>query len=222
MNMMQQFAKACDYHGALLENRTRMKMPTFDAQSHSYRIDDKRIPSVTEVLRLAGLVDTTGYTTQARDRGRAVHTAIDLQTEGTLDTASLDARIAPYLAAHNHFLALSGATIVHHERRVYSPTFGFAGTLDEYVFLNGRPALIDVKTGSIPPWVGAQLAAYLVAGIECRVLSPRSKRFALELRPDGTFRLVEQTGNDWPVFLAALKTVQEMKRGDDGTANQGR
>ena len=46
--------------------------------------------------------------------------------------------------------------------KVYSRTFGFAGTLDAICTIAGRRGLLDIKTGrsGVYPEVALQLAAY--------------------------------------------------------------
>lgn len=50
------------------------------------------------------------------------------------------------------------------EAPVFSPTQGYAGTLDAIVMLDGVPCVLDYKTGaSVYPEAGLQLAAYAMA-----------------------------------------------------------
>jgi hypothetical protein len=188
-----------------------MLLPSFDAATHTYIRGDKIVLSVTQIMKRGGIVDTTGYTEFSRDRGTAVHKAVNLMALDSLDEASLDDRIKPYLAAFQQFQVVSHFELIASEMIVYSAGYNYAGTLDLYGKINNHPAIIDIKTGSIPSWAGIQLSAYLYAGIECDLVKANSKRFALLLTDIGKFKLKEQTGNDFPAFLKALEKAKEIK-----------
>jgi hypothetical protein len=179
-------------------------MLTFDPVAHEYRVDGSRVPGVTSVLR--PLVDFSRVPADVlaakADLGRRVHLACQLHDENDLDETSVEPDVAPYLAAYRRFLAETGATVVENERQVFDRVWRFAGTLDRVMLLDGRKVLLDLKTSLVTPaTVGAQTAAYLHALDDLAV----TRRAALRLRPDGTYRLdALNDPNDWSVFLAAL------------------
>jgi hypothetical protein len=182
-----------------------MKLPTFNAETHTYVMDGTTIPSVTQVLKRAGIIDYSAVDSvalsMARARGTAVHAAI---AAGGINTT--DPSIEGFLNAWRRFTGAVRFKVVHHERMVYSALHQYAGTFDVFGLMHNRPALIDVKTGSSPLWAGLQLAAYQLAGQECGVLPHNSLRFVVELTARGTFRLLEYTNRagDTARFIAAL------------------
>src|SRR5690606_34284850 len=101
------------------------------------------------------------------------------------------------------------------ETRVHDEALGYAGTLDLIVAWTSedgqritRRGLIDVKTGSVPPTVGAQTAAYLRCARAWFPLGTPIYRFALHLPGDGSYRLVPLTNpQDELDFLAALRVA---------------
>lgn len=178
----------------------------FDQETHTYTIDGEVIPSVTEILRRAGLIDSKWYTPESAARGAAVHTAIarewrDAQTGAGLEPIPED--VAPYLAAwwrfrsDCHFEPIPTLC----EAPQYHPIYRYAGTPDLLGVLNGRAVVVDVKTGNAPT-VGIQLAAY--ANLPA-MASYLSDRFSLRLFPTGRYALTPHNDpNDWLQFRAAL------------------
>lgn len=183
----------------------------FDPEEHRYFLGKNELPGVTRVLKSAGLVDDTWFTEYSRIRGKHIHDAIQLHNERDLDEKTLDPRIRPYLDAYRDFLKESHLRVYLSERQVHSKLYGYAGTFDLYGLMGRRRALIDVKTGAMPRWVGLQLAGYRQAAIECG-LQP-VVRYSLQLRPDGEFRLREEKGRlDLAHFLTALAKHKEITR----------
>lgn len=154
-------------------------------------------PHVTEILRDAGLVDTTWFTDEARDRGSAVHLATRFLDEGDLDRESLDPTVAPRLAQYERFLLDVRPTIHEIEIPFVDEIYGYQGTPDRILTINGRKGVLDVKGPSVDDWHGVQLAAYAHAkGV--------GARWNLYLNDD-RYVLVPRLGrHDWPVFQAAL------------------
>lgn len=179
---------------------------TFDPTEHIYRLAGQRVLSVTQVLKAVGLIDDEWYTEESRIRGSYVHKAITFEEREGLDDASIDERLAGYVAAYRAFVqeARPGACSLL-EQQLADPVLRYAGTPDQVRLLFGGFALIDHKTGPAAIWHPLQTAAYdrLVHVADPSV--PRLRRFALYLRKDGTYRLQEHTGrNDFKVFQAAL------------------
>lgn len=183
----------------------------FDEAAHRYTFEGRELISVTQALTEAGFIDGRWYTEEAAQRGTDVHTAVQLHHAGTLDDDSLDVTLRPFVAAYQRFLEESGFVAAANEERICDPAAGYAGTLDlrgQFPRFSQGIDVIDIKTGAIPSWVGYQTAAY------ARVLPASIKRrWALNLRADGTYRLEPlMARTDERVFLAAL-TVAQAKRG---------
>lgn len=176
----------------------------FDESSHTYSIGGSMLPSVTQILQ-----QLTDFSRVPPDvlaakaaLGTRVHAACEYDDEGDLDESSVDADVEPYLQGYRRFLADTRARVVCNEQRVWHATYRYAGTLDRVMIIDGERWLIDIKTSiATPATAGPQTAAYLAA------LGDRSvtRRGALRLRPDATYRLDALTGaDDWSVFLACL------------------
>lgn len=182
----------------------REDLLTFDETRHEYAFMGARVPGVTELLRpLVDFSMVPPAILEAKcDLGRRVHLACQLDDEDDLEESSVEEDVEPYLVAWRAFLRDSGAIVVLNEQRVFEPMFGYAGTLDNVLLLNGQKYLVDKKTSiSTPMSAGPQTAAYMRALGDLSI----TRRAAVRLRPDGTYRFDELTGHDdWPCFLSCL------------------
>lgn len=157
------------------------------------------LPRVTEILRGAGLVDSSWFTDEARDRGTAVHQACQYLAERALDWDSLHGSIRGRVSSFNAFLSEMRPEILATEERVESLSHGYRGTPDLRLRLDGREGVADLKPPTEAPWHAIQLAAY--AGAYDRPM----KRWNIYLADTGRYRIVERKSReDWKVFLAAL------------------
>lgn len=177
---------------------------TFDEPTHTYRWGGRVVPSVTQVL-----ADLKDWSAIPRDRlaraqreGVAIHKMVEWHLKGTLDVDGLPAWIRPRHEALLRFLSDHKLVVSRQETPLYQPVYRYAGTFDIEGDLDGDPALIDVKRSLYGGRItGLQLAAYE------RLASPdvKRRRFALQLKDDGTYSLPEFSNTaDWGVFLACL------------------
>lgn len=133
----------------------------FDAEAHVYTMNGRRLPSVTGILKAEGCIDSTGWNEFAMTRGAAIHAATHYFDQGCLDWGSLDPRSRPGLLAYVNFRAQTGFHPSIIETPLPSRT-GYAGTPDRIGILNGKPVLVDFKSGNggWKPWHDLQLGAY--------------------------------------------------------------
>ena len=178
-----------------------------DHERHVYAIDGVRVPSVTDVLRVAGYADSTYYLgDEARWRGRAVHAALQYLEKGTLDWSSVDDQVAGRLRAYLKFKSDMKYVPMQTECVVSDPVRRYAGCLDTYGHMDGKPAIIDFKTGAVPSWAGLQLSGYRKCVVDPDHCADRYwPRYGLELRPDETYRLIPfRDVSEDALFLAAV------------------
>ena len=81
-----------------------MAIATFLAERHIYEYEGVVVPSVTQVLTLAGIHDVSHvplhYLERAAGIGSAVHQACEYLDEGKLDLESVDSLIVGYVLAY--------------------------------------------------------------------------------------------------------------------------
>lgn len=180
----------------------------FDEVNGIFRVNGKQVPRVSDIMVKGGIVDPTWFTEESRIRGTAVHHAVFLDIFGDLHVESLHPVVRPYLDAWFLFKKLSRFKPIEAlcEKRLYQPVYGYVGRPDILGWLNGRPTLIDIKSGGD----GAaryQLAAYREFP---EVLAYQPARFSLCLKKTATFKLNEwDDPRDWNRFYDALVQTRE-------------
>lgn len=187
----------------------------FDAAAHVYRLGERVLPSVTQILAAVGLSDFSAphFTEAVRDRGSMVHAAIMLDNEGDLDEETLDPQLVPYLSGWRRFLQESCATIEFWEQRLCDPDLGVAGTLDGVILLEGasgrtRRVIVDVKRGHYPS-ASIQLAAYQHMAYALYPKPVVFERAVVELPGDGNYRVHTFTDHlDRTTWQAAVRLYQ--------------
>ena len=175
---------------------------TFDEEAHVYRYAGRVVPSVTQVLSIASANDFTHVDGEvlerARSFGKHVHAMIDLDNRGELDEEALDGELLLYLNQWRLFLRESGFKVTASEQRIYHKIFKYAGTCDTLLG-QGTSWVLDIKTGSMPKTVGAQLAAYQAA------LEPRPRRRLCLVLSNHNYRLHEcKSLSDFALFTSCL------------------
>jgi len=185
----------------------------FREATHEYFIGGNPVPSVTGVLKEAGLIDDSFFTPAAAERGTFVHQACALWDKGELDTCALDPVLVPYLEAWQKFRKESGVTPTIIEEPFYSLEHGFAGTIDR-AWMDGKHFIVcDIKSGPLPDWLPLQLAGY-------SILINAFSGMGVELRDNGSYSVkVINTVELFKArrqFLKFLATVKK-RRLEDGT-----
>lgn len=126
---------------------------TFIDDTHEYYVNGQRLPSVSEILALD--MESESYDgvpdhvlQKAADRGTKVHDAIQhyIQSGGCQDPWHPDPSTHAYLMLFNSFVKLGVMNPVLSEVRLYHPELRYAGTVDILALINGRPAIVDIKT----------------------------------------------------------------------------
>lgn len=183
---------------------------SFDEESHTYKIDGKVVPSVTQIIRplYDGAFDSIPPSVLERKRtlGQAVHLACELYDLGELDESSVDEQIAGYVDAWKRFVSEQPHRWNRVEERIASWRRKFAGTVDRIGEdrATGKSDLIDIKTTDmIDRAVGVQLCGYQMLAEESGL--GINRRLAVQLRPDGTYRVhTFQDPDDAACFSALL------------------
>jgi hypothetical protein len=167
----------------------------FVESTHEYFYRGKRLPSVTEIVRTAGVAADysnvpRNILQRAAQIGKRVHRAIELyHSEGSLLTSD-DLSAANYLDGYTEFIRSGVFQYSLGELSLCCECHLYAGTVDLVGFINGRNAVIDVKTTNKlhVDAVELQLAAYShLVEVHCGF---KSDRFVLKLEKRGEPRLI--------------------------------
>jgi hypothetical protein len=174
-----------------------------------YTIDGVRVPSVTEILEIAGYSNLEGIPAArleaARLRGDDVHQWISAMVEGIVEGLEPDPNIKPRIEAFNAFAEEEGFELLESERVVVNKTYGYVGTADLRCALKKRgikQACLEMKaTYEINPEAKPQASGYGLA-LEDMGLG-RHKRGVLHLGGDSKHTLIWCTREDDNAFLSA-------------------
>lgn len=197
--------------------------------NHVYHVDGVRVPiSVTGVLKASGLINfdgiPAGVLNAALERGSIVHEAIALVNQRDLDLDQFREDFPAYVGYLDGWLSFCDQRRfepILNEHFVYSRRHNVAGALDCLGLLEGQAVLLDFATGraeDVCKWL--QTSAYEGLAREWASEDPALaaffdehpfvKRYAVELRRDGTFQLQAYTAStDYREFLT-LVTAQQI------------
>ena len=179
-----------------------MSIIDFDEATHTYRVQGKVVPSVTQILK--PVVDFSfvphEVLANASKFGTAVHLATELDDLRELDESSLDERIVPYLSAWRTFSKNNNVSWHGIEQRIYNDQFKYCGTIDRVGKVNGKQSVVDLKTSAgLYPSYALQTAAYQ------RAVNPAFDRLVVQLKADGTYQIKKyESPTDWAVFCSLL------------------
>jgi hypothetical protein len=196
---------------------------TFDGDHHLYLVQGRPVPSVTQVLHSTGLgADYSMVSPEVLERkrliGQFVHEATQYLDEGSLDLASVDPELQPYLCAYQRFLRESGFQPQLIEHRIVGSIGGMlcGGTVDRVGMMNGQLWIIDLKcVERLYPGFAIQTAGYELLLPKPVVPPFKYIRAVLQLRPDGSYKMSPpyEDPSDLDVFRAALiTTIWKMNR----------
>lgn len=167
------------------------------------------LPRVTEILAAVNLAPDLSAVPEdvleiARDRGTAVHQAIEGMVYGYFDPSSFPEEYLPYLDAYRRFLKDSGYEPKYAEIEVRNEVWGYRGHPDSIGFLGANRVVVDFKSG-MAKRVQYQLAGYAHGWNHEHPTEPILSALAVQLRRDGSYRVTEaDLGEATPVWLAAV------------------
>lgn len=187
----------------------------FDELSHIYQFEGKVIPSVTQVLTLAGISDVSmipwNVLEKARLVGEFVHTAAQYLDEGDLDLETIDKSIVGYLVGYQQFKEEHSFRPSKIEHRMVGEFEGMAYgmCLDRLGWLKNASGddyevLLDLKTSSRPSASWAiQTAAYADG------YNYDGARMVVHLSKEGKYKILPHNDDerDFSVWRAALRVA---------------
>lgn len=172
----------------------------FDPDTHTYTLDGRRVPSVTEICAPVTAVKygsvNSALVAQAARRGSLIHEYCQCIDYGVhLAELDVDPSLAGYVRAYLAFLDTYRPDWSMIEQPVY--TEDYAGTLDRFGTIQGRPCIVDLKTTADMDRLSQialalQLQGYLGAESPALPSVHPSRRIGVQLRRDGSFRVLSQ------------------------------
>ncbi len=185
-------------------------------ENHVYTANGVVLPSVTQVLKLAGIgVYAANVPLANIERagaiGTAVHEGCQFLDEDDLNFESLDPVVLPYVVAYQRWREEYLPEWEGIELQIESPELRLAGTIDRVGKVKGQRYIVDIKTQRVKAkhW-GLQTSGYrLLDGKE-------AGRAVLWLSSEGTFKWIpHEDDRETIVFNAILHVAHWML--DNGT-----
>ena len=192
----------------------------FEEATHTYRIDGRVVPSVTQCLALLDPFQKVDrhVLEAARQFGQHGHKAMALLIRDKLNWDTLDPALRPYIEGGAQFLRdFSHHIVVSSEQIVGHPVLGVAGAIDLVMEDERGTDVVEFKlTSDVPASVGPQTAAYahLLRCARPLLRGQLIRRRCVVLRP-GDYKTEFLTDPaDWPDFLSCLNvTKRRIKHG---------
>ena len=167
----------------------------FDADTHTYRLRDVSVPSVTQLLVLEGLVDDRFYTDEGRARGTAVHDLCkDYDLQAMPDLTGVTSPYKAYLHAYAAAMAIVRPAWDRIEIPTVHPVYRFGCRADRVGTVYGSRAVCEIKSGAVEASHPIQLALQAIAECDAMGLPAYAvQRFAVYVRPNGKFSVDHYT-----------------------------
>lgn len=189
------------------------KLITFDPDTHTYTLDGKPCPSVTEITRFlhykAEYADKESRDRAAR-KGTAIHELTALIDYG--EDVEIPPELSGYVLAWQNFKRDYRVEILSIEQVVGDEIdwgFQLCGTLDRRARIEGRDGIIDIKTGNTVNKIAlqAQLSAYtMLVGYG----DIHNFQIGVYLKNDGTYRIYEPPYDE--SIVISLMNIHESER----------
>lgn len=189
---------------------------TFFENSHEYKADGVKMPSVTSILDSVGMNKGLENIPEsvlkiAGERGHIVHEIIELHLKNELDESTIDPELSGYFDAYlsarkQHPKIFEKLHTC--EKMVYSEKHKYCGRLDAC----GDGVIVDWKTtAQTSPAHGLQLSAYWMAEHPDYLHDKPETLACFYFRPDGTFELKKYDYQPL-VWMSCLSIFKWQKR----------
>jgi hypothetical protein len=184
----------------------------FDESKHQYTYKGIAVPSVTQVLKSAGIVDFSMVPAAKLEAsclfGTAVHKATELWEQDKLDEDALDSNLKPYLSGWQFFCQEYGFIAEYIEEMMFSKIYKVAGKPDRIGSWRIDDSVIipDIKTSAgVYSVNGVQLAGYELIYRDNFKTKKKVKRITVLLNAEGKYKVTEHKDKtDKDIFICAL------------------
>jgi len=183
---------------------------------HEYKLNGRKIPSVTTVISTVLNIDYSFLDPWYRDFGTAVHKAIELDVMDGLDEHSVMPEALICLLAFREFVEKVNLRSIVPETRLYNEKLMVAGTMDIIADLQGEKYIIDLKTAGNKStkksgWHKIQTAGYSLLLDKDQKNPP--KRGALYLFREGGYEFIPHPDvRDTHMFDSMVKVYHSLGR----------
>ena len=184
----------------------------FEEAEHAYYLDDARIPSITQLIEMGGLVKGSDYFTEAsRERGLEVHRLCADFDMGALDVPKLETPHRGYVLAYVAACAALRPSWDAIEVADVHPGYRFAGRTDRLGTVLGRRSVLEIKSAAKAGHHAVQTALQAILASARWPLPAESwQRLTLYVKASGKFTLDQHT--DRRDLDVAMRLIKEFCR----------
>jgi hypothetical protein len=176
---------------------------------HRYWLDGRELDGCTSTLAAVGLIDSSRYTDEARERGSYVHECIHADLDGELAEETVMPDRFGYLLAARAFIRDSGLSPLTVERPLADTNRWIAGKPDVIGLIDSTSVVLDWKTGGEERCHQYQSSWYEHLARVNGLVGALVHRMAVYLREDGTYITQRHRDrSDWLIAQAAITIVQ--------------
>lgn len=191
----------------------------FNETTHEYKLNGTIIPSVTQIIKNAGLINfdfvNENLLKQKADLGDKIHSTTELYDKQSLDEKLLHPILSTYLKAWKKFILDYNYSPAEIELQLFHEIYKYAGRIDRIGLVNGILSIIEIKSGVYHKSHYIQTAGYeLLYNQNKKKSDCAKKRIIVYLNPEGYLVKEAKNENDKNIFLAAL-TVSNYKRSSE-------
>jgi hypothetical protein len=192
---------------------------TYNDSKHEYKVNGVIVPSVTQSIKTAGLIDLSFVDKELleykSDIGNKAHKTTELYDTNNLDETTLHPMLFGYLQAWKKFRADYQFKPIHIELAMVHKLYRYAGRIDRIGTIENTTHIIqaDIKTGVKHHSYAIQSAGYVELYNYGKPKKEQIKRrFTVYLNEDGTYKVDEHKDKtDISIFLAALSITNYMR-----------
>lgn len=126
----------------------------FNREDHTYTIDGRGAPGITEILRTVGISPPIGtWSEEYLERGQYIHEAIELDLNGRLNPESAP-WLMPYVEGSRKWFATldDDWEVIGAEFLIANPDFWYATCVDVMLKRDHDYLVVNWKSGAPEPW----------------------------------------------------------------------
>lgn len=189
---------------------------SYDDVTHQYKENGVIIPSVTQVIKEAGLINLDWVEPELlrlkADLGKKVHLATELYDNNTIDLDELHPTLKLYLNGWIKFREDYDFSPTEIELQLYHKLYKYAGRIDRVGNIGKDKVLIDIKSGTHQKTNAIQTAGYeLLYNQDKKKPGQIKKRLIVYLSESGYKVEENKNPNDKNVFLSALTITNYLR-----------
>lgn len=190
----------------------------YEAETHTYTLDGRKVPSVTEIVSvIGGMPEDNAIIRRAAMRGERVHLLCELVDYDAIPE-NIDPEFLGYIQAYCRFVRDFRPKWEWIECKTAAIHSKYAGRLDRYGLIDGYKTIVDIKTTSNMDRIAkirlaCQIAGYIRTFKEAYDYEPDG--MGVQLKPDGKYsihplwKIQEQyCFNADDLFMNALKITK--------------